>query len=82
MCSSDLDKAIADYTIAIESRQLPTENLAFAYYCRGNAYNNKGEYDKTIADYTQAIESRQLTTENLAFAYDSQIGRASCRERV
>ena len=27
-----------------------------AYYNRGNAYSDKGDYDRAIADYTRAIE--------------------------
>jgi len=54
------DKAIADYTKAIELN--PRD--AKAYNNRGNAYGNKGQYDQAIADYTKAIElnPRDATT--------------------
>ena len=32
------------------------ENLAFAYYNRGIAYDDKGQYDRAIADYDTAIK--------------------------
>jgi tetratricopeptide (TPR) repeat protein len=48
----EYDKAIADYTKAIEINP----NDAEAYNNRGLAYGSKKEYDKAIADYTKAIE--------------------------
>jgi len=47
-----LDKAIADYTKAIELNP----KLAGAYLNRGLTWAQKGELDKAIADYTKAIE--------------------------
>ena len=46
------DKAIADYTQAIEKNP----ECAEAYNNRGIAYRKTGEYDKAIADYTQTLE--------------------------
>jgi len=46
-----LDKAIADYTMAI--RINPNDNEA--YKLRGEAYTVNNNYDKVIADYTEAI---------------------------
>jgi tetratricopeptide (TPR) repeat protein len=46
----DYDKAIAEYTKAIQLNF----NYAYTYHCRGNAYYVK-DYDKAIADFTQAI---------------------------
>jgi tetratricopeptide (TPR) repeat protein len=48
----EYDKAIADYTQAIQI----DPNFATAYYNRASAYGMKTEYDKAIADYTRAIE--------------------------
>jgi len=48
----DYDKAIVDYTEAIE---IDPKN-AIAYYSRGNAWAAKGDYDKAIADFTEAID--------------------------
>ena len=48
----EYDKAIADYTRAIELK--PDD--AVDYNNRGNAWRSKGEYDKAIADYIRAIE--------------------------
>src|SRR5438309_1450787 len=45
------DKAIADYTQAI---QLDPKSVG-AYYNRANSYDNKGDQARAIADYTQAI---------------------------
>ena len=40
----------------VRSLQPDTLTLAKAYYNRGNAYNQKGEYDRAIEDYAKAIE--------------------------
>ncbi len=47
-----LDKAIADFTKAIEKNP----RFAEAYYFRGLVYYDKGQYDKAISDFTKAIE--------------------------
>jgi tetratricopeptide (TPR) repeat protein len=46
------DKAIADYTKAIEL----DSKFVQAYDGRGSAWFIKGDYDKAIADFTKAIE--------------------------
>ncbi len=46
------DKAIADYTSALEINP----NYAEAYYSRGGAWFHKGDYDKAIADCTRTLE--------------------------
>jgi tetratricopeptide (TPR) repeat protein len=46
------DRAIADYTMAIEINP----KHANAFYNRGIVYRAKGENDRAIADYTMAIE--------------------------
>jgi tetratricopeptide (TPR) repeat protein len=54
----DLDRAIADHSEAIRLNP----KLSNAYYNRGNAYRNKGEFRKpgdrarAIADYRKALE--------------------------
>ena len=48
----EYDKAIVDYTRAIEI----DPRLAEAYTNRGVAWSNKGEYDKAITDHSKAIE--------------------------
>jgi tetratricopeptide (TPR) repeat protein len=50
----DYDKAIAEFTKAIESEP----DCADAYYYRGSSYDKMGEYDKAIADYNKALEIR------------------------
>ena len=63
------DKAIADYTQAIEKNP----ECAEAYNNRGIAYRKTGEYDKAIADYTQALEKNPEYAEaynNRGYAYD------------
>ena len=59
----DLDRAIADYTQAIQLNP----KYAPAYYNRGSAWGNKGDFDRAIADYSQAIlldpkEPKPITT--------------------
>jgi len=46
------DKAIAEYSRALEIN--PVYHMA--YYNRGVAYDNTGQWDKAIADYSRAIE--------------------------
>jgi tetratricopeptide (TPR) repeat protein len=48
----DIDRAIADYTKAIELN--PT--YAPAYNSRGHAYTRKGDYIRAVADVTKAGE--------------------------
>jgi tetratricopeptide (TPR) repeat protein len=51
----DYDRAISEYTEAIESD--PSNDFANAsmYYYRGLAYRNKNEYDKAIRDFNRVI---------------------------
>ena len=51
----DNDKAIADYTKAIEL----SPDYASAFNNRGNAYAAKGDLDRAIADYDRAIADRR-----------------------
>ena len=48
---SDNDRAIADYTEAINL----DPKLALAYNNRGNAYADKNDYGRAIADYEAAL---------------------------
>ena len=48
----DYDRAITDYTKAIELNP----RFAEAYYNRGNAYYSKGQYDQAISDCNKALE--------------------------
>lgn len=50
----DYDRAIADYSTAIQLKP----DSAEAYNDRGFAYYLKGDYGRAIADYTRAIELR------------------------
>jgi tetratricopeptide (TPR) repeat protein len=53
LVNEDYDRAIADFTRAIE---LKSDNSMYYYYAyRGDAYRKKGYYDQAIADYTSAI---------------------------
>jgi tetratricopeptide (TPR) repeat protein len=60
----DYDKAIADYTKAIEINPQSAE----AYYNRGIAWYDKGNNEKAIADYTKVIAINPKDAE----AYDSR----------
>ena len=62
--NGDYDKAIADYTKAIELNP----DYAEAYYNRGLAYSRKDEDDKSDADFkkfTEIIERRRKNHENI-----------------
>jgi tetratricopeptide (TPR) repeat protein len=50
--AGDLDKAIADYTMAIEI----APSNASAYENRGHAYASKGDYTRAVADQAKADE--------------------------
>ena len=51
------DKAISDYTKAIELNP----KHADIYYSRGLARNKMGQYDKAISDFTEAIKLKSKT---------------------
>ena len=50
-----LDQVIDGCTASIQSGKWSGESLSWAYYNRGNAYDDKGDVDRAIADYTEAI---------------------------
>jgi tetratricopeptide (TPR) repeat protein len=52
---SHFDLAIDFCTGAIQSEQLPDEDLAIAFNNRGLAYYKKKDYDRAIQDYDRAI---------------------------
>jgi Flp pilus assembly protein TadD len=59
-------KAISDYTKALEINPRDAE----AYYNRGIAYGEKGQYDEAISDYNKALEINPISAEaynNLAW---------------
>ncbi len=62
----DYDKAISDYSKAIEINP----RFAMAYANRGGAYLNKGLYDQAISDSNKAIELNP----KLAMAYNNRGG--------
>lgn len=53
--STDVE-TIAGCTLVILSGRESQRNLASAYFNRGIAYKNKGDFDRAIADFTQAIQ--------------------------
>ncbi len=54
--TEDIDLAISDFTAEIESGKLQSHELARAYYNRGSAYGDLGEYRRAIADYDAALQ--------------------------
>jgi tetratricopeptide (TPR) repeat protein len=52
VAKDDIDRAIADYTRAIELNP----NYGPAFEARGRAYARKGDYIRAIADVTRASE--------------------------
>jgi len=57
--NADYNKAIADYTAALEKDESGGQNknwLRRVYMKRGRAYFFKKEYDKAIADFNVALE--------------------------
>jgi tetratricopeptide (TPR) repeat protein len=51
----DPDLSISGCTAIIQSGRQTQQNLAVAFYNRGNAHFRKGQPDRAIADYDQAI---------------------------
>ena len=49
-----IDRAIADFTKAIQLNS----NYTDAYYYRGMAYSDKGDFGHAVADFTKVIEAR------------------------
>lgn len=62
----EIDKAIAEYTKAIEI----DDQFAGAYNNRGSAYQKKGEYDLAIVDHTKALK----IDPDFAAAYNNRAG--------
>src|SRR5262249_22792678 len=72
----DPDRAIADYTQAIQR-----DPTAAHYNNRGLAYSDKGDLDRAIADYTQAIQrdpkhAKAYTNRCLAYRDRGDLDRA------
>ena len=59
-CNSDSnpDIKIGACTRLIQSGRFDNKNLAKAFFNRGAAYDDKGQYDRAIRDYTEAIRLR------------------------
>jgi tetratricopeptide (TPR) repeat protein len=63
LVSGDQQAAIAGYSQAIESRDLPTEVLANALLNRALAHQQVGEHEMAIYDYTAAMQLDAMTGE-------------------
>lgn len=59
--AGDADAAVADYTKAIDSRELPPDVLANALLNRGLAYQRLNEHEFAIDDYTAALRIDALS---------------------
>lgn len=53
--STDADVRIRGCSAIIEAGTDTAKNVEKAYYNRGNAYQDKGDYDRAIEDYNQVI---------------------------
>jgi tetratricopeptide (TPR) repeat protein len=53
---TDWDDQISGVTAAIQAGQVEEKYLARAFFFRGTAYSNKGQYDRAIEDFDQAIK--------------------------
>ena len=54
--SGDIDLMIAGCTRVIQSGRESHQDLAIAFYNRGSAYAQKGQYDSAIQDFDQTIK--------------------------
>lgn len=66
--AGDAETAVADYTKAIESRDLPPDVLANALLNRGLAYQRLNEHEYAIDDYTAALRIDALSGKVRALA--------------
>ena len=64
----EVDKAIAEYSAAIELPGAPVDQVSKARVNRGFYYSQKGEDDKAIADYTAVIERPGAPVHQVAIA--------------
>jgi tetratricopeptide (TPR) repeat protein len=64
----DPDVSIRGCTAMIQSGHESRQNLAIAFYNRGNSYRSKGQPDRAIEDYDQAIRLNP----NLALAFNNR----------
>lgn len=72
--AGDFQGAIALFTKAIDSGQLPQKMLADAYYERGNSYRRLNRQEEAIADYKSAVHIEPNFHEahyNMGNAYSS-----------
>ena len=68
LSAGDQTAAIAGYSQAIESRELPTEILANALLNRGLAHQQLAEHQLAIDDYTSALQLDAMSAELRATA--------------
>ena len=54
--NGDAEAQIRGCTKAIKSGRWKGSKLSWAYYNRGNAYADKGQYDRAIAEFDKAIK--------------------------
>lgn len=76
-----LEKAIADFSRAIESGDLDTETLALAHNNRGVVLAELGDFDRAIDDYERSLELKPgdpKSVRNLRIAYTRR-GLAAAR---
>ena len=66
--AGDADTAVADYSQAIDSRNLPPDVLANALLNRGLAYQRLNEHEFAIDDYTAALRIDALSGKVRALA--------------
>ncbi|MDR2595131.1 MAG: tetratricopeptide repeat protein [Fibromonadaceae bacterium] len=77
----EYDKAIADYTTILNTKQGEHEvnpnTFAECLFDRGRAYHCKDDYDNAIADYTAApIQDEDLIWRGLAYACKKEYDKA------
>jgi tetratricopeptide (TPR) repeat protein len=64
------DQQIMGCTRAINSKKYAGNGIAWAYYSRGVAYYNTGNYDRAIADFSSALD---LCKQESCFQFDRYV---------
>ena len=82
--TGDYDRAIADYTKAVELNK-SMYYLIHSYTCRGKCWYKKGQYGQAISDYDRALKhdfNQLLHTNKIMLSQDLYLQRSLAYEKL